>query len=682
MLLIAFLFSLQNINAQKVKVACLGNSVTWGYALPNREEECYPKQLSNLLGEGYDVQNFGVSGATLLKKGHKPYFEQPQYKAALEFTPDIVVISLGLNDTDPRNWPNYSSDFIPNYLELIDSFRKANAKAKIFICRITPIFSWHSRFKSGTRDWYWKIQESIAAAAKGSGCELIDLYTPLHNRPDLFKDALHPDKEGAQIIAQTVYGYLSKRWGGLKLGTPFSNHMVLQRNKEIPIWGSADAGDTIEVAFNKIRVNAVASSSGRWSIKLPEQKAGGPYRLEVSTSSKKLVLNDILIGEVWICSGQSNMQFPLKLAKGAENELPAASNSNIRLLNLRPIAETGSFTWSDSTRMQVNRLDYLRGGWSVCTSETAKEFSAIAYYFGKKLSSELNVPIGLVLNAVGGSPIESWIGRYELEHSTGSVDLFTGWSENDLVQPWVRERAKQNMGSTLYPMQRHPYQPAYLFEASVEQLIPMAVCGIIWYQGESNAHNPEFYSTLFPLWVDCWRSRWNENLPIGFVQLSSLNRPSWPAFRDVQRRLSTIRPNLGMVVSSDLGDSLDVHPTRKREVGERLADWALSDCYHMLRRGKSPTLNKVEINGDLVSIQFYNAKQLKSSDGKPLREFEVAGEDRLFSKAAAIIKGRCVWLKSDSVKHPVYVRYAWTPYSTANLENESGYPVSTFTTEY
>ena len=212
--------------AQKIKVACVGNSVTYGYGLQDREHDSYPVRLQQMLGEGYEVQNFGHSGATLLYKGHRPYIGLPEFHQALQFKPDWVVIHLGLNDTDPRNWPDWKEEFIPNYRALIDSFRLVNPEARILVCKMTPIFHRHPRFQSGTRDWHAQIQQAIEQVAQGSGAQLIDLYEPLHCRPDLFPDALHPNPEGAKILAKTVYSALTGDYGGLHLPPVYSTGMV------------------------------------------------------------------------------------------------------------------------------------------------------------------------------------------------------------------------------------------------------------------------------------------------------------------------------------------------------------------------------------------------------------------------------------------------------------------------
>lgn len=221
-------------NTVPLRIACIGNSVTYGFGLQDRETECYPSQLQKILGGNFIVANFGVNGATLLSKGHRPYVQSEAYRKALDFKPDIVIIDLGLNDTDPRNWPFYRDEFTRDYLDLINSFRSSEGKApKVYICRMTPIFHQHPRFKSGTRDWFWQIQSAIEIVAKSCGAQLIDLHTPLYSRPDLFADALHPDTEGAGIIARTIGSVLTGDFGGFRLPRVFAEHMVFQQKNRL-----------------------------------------------------------------------------------------------------------------------------------------------------------------------------------------------------------------------------------------------------------------------------------------------------------------------------------------------------------------------------------------------------------------------------------------------------------------
>ena len=237
--------------AQKkaIKVACVGNSITYGYLLENRERDAYPSVLQKKLGKPYLVGNFGKSGATLLSKGHRPYIEQEEYKQALAFAGDIVVIHLGINDTDPRNWPNYRDDFIPDYLALIDSFKKANPKAHFLIALMTPIGHTHPRFESGTRDWHTEIQQAIESIAKEANAQLIDFHSPLYAYPQLLPDAVHPNAEGAAMIAQVVYSAITGDYGGLQLPAIYGDNMVLQHGRPLVIEGIANAGARVDLSI-------------------------------------------------------------------------------------------------------------------------------------------------------------------------------------------------------------------------------------------------------------------------------------------------------------------------------------------------------------------------------------------------------------------------------------------------
>lgn len=291
--------------AQRIKVACVGNSVTYGYGIENRETNCYPAQLQQMLGDAYEVENFGHSGATLLNKGYRPYTQQEAYQKALRFAGDYVIIHLGLNDTDPRAWPNYRDDFVRDYLSLIESFRKANPKCKVWVCRMTPISHRHPRFKSGTRDWYWMEQALIEEIARIAGATLVDLQEGLYDRPDLLPDALHPNAEGAGILARTVYGALTGDYGGLQLPAIYSDRMVLQRDQPLPISGIANQGEKVTVTLAGQRKETVAGTNGKWTVTLdPLRVSGKSYTLTVSTPSRTLNYRDVVAGEVWLCSVQ------------------------------------------------------------------------------------------------------------------------------------------------------------------------------------------------------------------------------------------------------------------------------------------------------------------------------------------------------------------------------------------
>ncbi|MCU7550461.1 GDSL-type esterase/lipase family protein [Chitinophagaceae bacterium LB-8] len=663
-----------------LKVACIGNSVTFGAGHKKPQLTSYPSVLQQLMGQRYTVKNFGHSGATLLRKGHNPYYKTKAFAEALAFAPDIAIVHLGLNDTDPRNWPDYRDNFEPDYAWLIDTLRKVNPVIQVFVCRLTPIFNGHSRFKSGTRDWYWQIQELIPAIAKANHTALIDLYTPLHNRPDLFADNLHPDAEGASIIAHTVYKALTGDVGGLQIPSIFTDDMVLQREQPIYFYGKANAGTLVEVTFHMDKQKTVADEYGNWKIAFPAMQAGGPYEASIKNQQSVITLKNVLIGEVWLCSGQSNMAFQLQHAIGGKEAIQEASRlSRLRLFKYNQLAETNAAAWDSLTLDKINKLQYFSGHWKITDSQSAADFSAIAYFFGKKLTTEENIPIGLIQVAVGGSPIESWIDRYTMEHDEQLVDILDNWRKSDFIQAFCRERADVNLKNAIKANQRHPYEPCYNYEAGIDSLTRFPIKGVLWYQGESNTHNPEAYQALFKTMVRSWRKKWGYDFPFYFVQLSSIDRPSWPHFREIQRKLQKEVPNVYMAVSSDLGDSLDVHPTRKREVGERLALLAERYTYNKNIPAEGPMVTSAKQDSKSVIIDFSFAKKLSASNNEQLTGFELVTTKGLLIPAQAnIVSGNKVKISLPANEKIKAVAYAWQPFTRANLVNEAGLPASTF----
>ena len=664
----------------KIKVSCVGNSITYGMRLDNREEESYPAQLQKLLGERYEVGNFGKSGATLLRRGHRPYFKQEEFRQAMDFAGDIVVIHLGINDTDPRNWPHYQDEFVGDYLALVDSLRKVNPKARFLIARMTPIGSDHARFISGTKTWHGQIQDAIETVAYAAGAELIDFYEPLHRFPWLFPDAVHPTAEGAAILAKTVYSGITGDYGGLQVSPMFSDHMVLPREKTFAIQGKADAGEKVMVTVDAAVYQAVADNRGRWCVEIGPHPAGTGSQLRIQSATASLVYRDVAFGDIWLCSGQSNMEFEVRQSSDATPR----PDAGLRLYDMKCNWRTDNVDWPASALDSVNRLQYFAPTRWMPTSDAAiARFSAVGYAFGQMLRDSLQVPIGLICNAIGGSTTESWIDRETLE--TRYPAILRDWLHNDLIMEWARGRAEKNLsnraasvdGYGLVPT-RHPYEPCYNFEAGILPLDHYPITGVIWYQGESNAERVEVHEELFPLLVDSWRSYFSD-IPFYFVQLSSLNRTCWPIFRDYQRRLMDSRPGLGMVVTSDLGDPTDVHYRQKRPVGERLAMQALEKHYGHAVKADGPLAKEVARVGQDVYVDFYPQEALRSVDGGPIVGFEVQdAADGLFHPVAAEVSGGLVRLDCAAIRAPKAVRYAWQPYTRANLVNATGLPASTF----
>ncbi len=692
--------------AKKIKVACIGDSITYGAAIEDREHFAYPVQLQALLGGNYLVGNFGHNGATLLKKGHNPYDKLEVCKQAINFAADVYVIHLGVNDTDPRDWPNYRDDFVGDYLDLINSFRGANPSARIIIALLSPLADRHHRFMSGTKLWHSEIQEAIKVVAETAGCELIDFHSPLYPYPWHIPDAIHPDEVGYGMLAKTVYSAVTGDYGGLAVSELFGDNMVLQRRKPLTISGTANAGDKVTVKLGKNTQKALTGTDGKWSVEFPPMEAATGLKMTISTKDKSFEYSNVAVGEVWLCSGQSNMRFRLSEAVGGSAAAASSDDPDLRFFDQECYWETYDVSWPESAVDSVKNLIYLRpAAWETASLETSSRMSAVGYWFAKNLRDSLKVPVGIIHNAVGGATAESWIDRNTLE--TKFPVILRDWIHNDFIMGWARERAAKNISYKQGDkFARHPYEPCYLFESAILPLGHPTIAGVLWYQGESNAHNFEAHEYLFPLLVDSWRGWFADpDMPFYYVQLSSLNRPSWPWFRDSQRRLLESRPNLGMVVTSDLGDPSDVHYKDKKPVGERLARLALHNEYGFdivpscpmfksatakvsaaslsLRdpirengRRSEPLPSSSSVQEVVVTFEYGDG--LKASSGTEVVGFELAGKDMLYHKATCHLDGDRVVLSSPEVKNPVYVRYAWEPYTRANLVNSAGLPASTF----
>lgn len=671
---------------QRKKVACIGDSVTKGFGLS--KGKTYPEQLQTLLGAGYEVGNFGKNGATLLEKGHNPYLQSEELQQALAYKPDIVIIALGLNDTDPRNWPNYQLAFKQDYIKLISSFEQINPSVEIYICQMSPIFSGHPRFLSGTRDWYLQIQDKIAEIAaldRPSLRGLIDNQRPLASRIDLFDDYLHPNEQGAAIIADNVGRHIKAVEQKLSVQQTIGSHMVLQRDLPNTISGKASPKRTIKVKLANDSLQCVSDTLGNWTVDLPARSAGGPYALEISTEKDTVHFEDILFGDVYLAAGQSNMAFELRDAKASARLIQSAKQlPNLRLFKNKNLVQTDLSQWDSLTLKKVNDLAYFQGQWERATPENAAHFSAIAYSFAQQIQQDQHIPIGIIELAVGGSNTESWIPRKALQSDYLLAGYIHNWRVSDFIQEFCRARANVNLKLATAKNQRHPYDPAYNFEAGVSSWLSTSLSGVLWYQGESNADKVELHEHLFKTLIKSWRASFQQTrldraeLPFYMVQLASINRPSWPIFRDSQRKLSNEIPAVYMAVSSDLGDSLDVHPKDKLPVGHRLALLAKKHRYGQQLNADSPQPIAIKKVRDTVyEIQFTHAKQLKTRNSEPVQGFQAMdAQGRMVALRVIEIKGNTVVLAYPGDLSGIY--YAYQPFTQANLENEESVPVSTF----
>ncbi|MCA9248189.1 MAG: exo-alpha-sialidase, partial [Planctomycetales bacterium] len=555
-------------------------------------------------------------------------------------------------------------------------------------------------------------RKQAAAAERNAAIEYVD-NSDLHTR---LYDGLHFDKHAKLEVGAR----LAARWSQivnqndhlLRLPFVFSDHMVLQADMPIPVWGTATPLAKITARLGDELQTTEADAHGAWQVRFEARRATfSPTSLVIESAGQRLVLNDVLVGEVWLCAGQSNMEWPLgpsvhgasalrELAQQQEDG-DTRSHWEIRLLDLTDAPRGDGSSYGELQMPRLHPDSFLRGHWTRATPPAASSFSAVAWYFGQKLGQELDVPVGLICPAVGGSPAEAWIPRDALAKHSELRDLVAGhWLDNPRLGEFCPLRGEQNLrsamqagleipGDELGP--NHPFKPGFMYAAGIEPLLPFAIRGAIWYQGESNAETPERvrqHRQLFPFLVQQWRSRWGQGeFPFLYVQLPALNRPDWPLFRETQRRALAELNNLGMAITIDTGHPTDVHPHLKKPVGERLAAWALGTTYRAQaeRAYAGPLLKHAEQEGERIVVAFEHVGAgLKSSDGAALRHFEVCGDDCRFHPATAEILGEDkVSVRSPGIAAPRHVRYAWLPFPNpvVNLVNSEGLPASPFTTQ-
>lgn len=459
------------------------------------------------------------------------------------------------------------------------------------------------------------------------------------------------------------------------LPSVFGDHMVLQSGMAAPIWGTANPGESVTVTFANQSKTALASTDGKWRVALDPLTPSAEPRELIVRGESELRLNDVLVGEVWLCSGQSNMEKPIGEQRGqkpvlnAEEEIRAANFPQIRLLKIKK-------TRADSPAADL----VLTAPWTVCSPETidAIKFSAAGYFFGRKLNTELNVPIGLIDSSWGGTRIEPWTPA-------------EGFDTVPALAPFAlaaRQPGAKTEGT----------QPSSLCNAMIFPLAPFALRGAIWYQGETNLidepTNTAGYTDKMAALINGWRQLWKSELSFYYVQLaphlyhvvrpaSTVSPEIEPLFWEAQTAALRI-PRTGMIVTTDLVDDLmDIHPRNKRDVGERLARWALAKDYarsDIVFSG--PVFRSMEIKGNLAYLDFEHVDGgLVSQDEKPLRWFIVAGEDGVFFPAQAVAQGGRIIVSSPRVAAPKTVRFAWDEGARPNLANKAGLPAMPFRTD-
>ena len=454
----------------------------------------------------------------------------------------------------------------------------------------------------------------------------------------------------------------------VKLSGVLTSDMVLQRDKPITIWGWAAKGEKVNVTFNNLTKKTKADASGEWKVVFPAMQAGGPYELKAQ-GKNVITLDNILIGDVWVCSGQSNMGVTMKDINNSAKEIAGANYPNIRLFNL-------------PRNMPPQPANDTKGGqWSMCTPDNIRGFSAVAYFFGRDVQKEIDVPIGLIHTSWGGSNAEAWT----------SMDWLVKLDKYKNYPAQLAETLKKTDSLTLARLKHPNGLHTSLFNGMINPLLKLAVKGAIWYQGESNAYEGRLYQTMFPNMIECWRTKWNQpEMPFLYVQLANYTdelpepgKSNWANLREAQL-LTLSHPNVGMAVTVEIGDAKNIHPTNKQDVGYRLALNALKLVYGKDIVYSGPIYKSMSVEGNKIAISFNHlgsGLMVKDKYGYP-KSFAIAGADQKFYWAQAEIQGDKVVVSSPKVANPVAVRYAWADNpGDANLYNKEGLPASPFRTD-
>lgn len=511
--------------------------------------------------------------------------------------------------------------------------------------------------------------------------------------PRLYLLSLVLCSTGTALSAQSA-----QATGAFGMPAVFSDHMVLQAGAQVPVWGWAKPGAKISVTFAGQQKNAIADAKGRWRTDLSKLTAGGPHEMVVSGGETIRWITDVLVGEVWLGSGQSNMAMRVNGCVNAEQEIASAKFPKIRM-----------FTVGNAPKKTAQRN--CKGSWVVCSPATVKSFSATAYFFGRRLHQELSVPVGLINSSVGGTPIEAWTSMPVQSDEPQLANLLGGWrTRRENWKPITNAQFKKNIEKWTKRVEnakakgrrapRKPRQqnnptlgtayPANLFHGMIHPLIPYRIRGALWYQGERNARNvvvAQLYRVQLPLLIKDWRARWNQGeFPFLFVQLPNFKKrqndpnaaSAWATLRESMLQSLSVS-NTGMATTIDVGMAGNIHPKNKQAVGSRLAQWALSTVYEKPIPASGPLFANAKFSAGSALVSFRASSQaLCALSGDVLRGFAIAGEDRLFKFAKAEIRGAQVKVWHPEISTPVAVRYAWGDNPDCNFGNAAKLPASPF----
>ena len=659
------------VEAKDVKrVACIGNSITKGSWLSHPERDSYPSALKRMLGDGWEVDNRAVSGACVSEDCKNVYMNTSDYGKVKESHPDVVTIFLGHDDARTSNQKGLGH-FADGLAKMVKDLKGTNGNMRIFLVTPTKVSS--KAWGNDDDAIRTKVIPAIKEVAQKENVPVVDVYTT--SEPKYFPDGVHPDANGAGRIAQALYKAITGKnkqfERPLSVPSLFSDHAVLQQRANVSVWGYGAAGKKVVVkpSWGKA-VSTTADADGKWSLRVPTPEASyTKYSMKISQNGQNIELKDLLIGEVWLASGQSNMQMELggyyrTAVIGGPEAIANSANDGLRLYRVPR---------GDSQRPQD---DVLNKGWEVSSPASTVHFSATGYFFARQLQKVLNIPVGCIESANGGASVVSFM-------SQDAVNEYKDVRGEGITQYYKDFKAPGYGEKYTWPQ----HTPTVIYNAMIHPLLTYNIKGAIWYQGCDDRRHPQLYKKLFKTFLADWRSKWQcGNFPIYYAQIApyGYNDGNGPLMREAQEQLESVKDSALMICLMDNGLEKNIHPDNKPVVGFRFAQRVLDKTYHVEGiNSEYPHYKSMEVrkkDGKVV-LRFTGADDGIAKKAGPITGFQIAGKDKTFYNVEAKDEGNTIVLTPPAGVTPCAVRYCFKDYCVGSVYNMRGNPLSSFRTD-
>ncbi len=665
-------FMLTGYGGEVKKVACIGNSITKGSRLSHPERDSYPAVLQRMLGNGWTVENWGISGSCASTDSKNMYMKQNAYPKIKASRPDIVTIFLGHDDARKPHQGGLKN-FGPGLSMMVKDIKVDNPQVKIYLITPTKVFS--KAYDNDDDVIRTQVIPAMRQVAETENVYFVDAYTPTQADGKYFPDGVHPDANGAGHIAQTLYKAITGKncqfERPLSVPSLFSSHAVLQQHTDVAVWGYGAAGKkvTVKPSWGKA-VTAVADEDGQWRLRIHTPDASyTKYSMKISQNGQTIELEDLLMGEVWLAAGQSNMQMELggfyrTPVLGGPEAIANAANDGLRLYRV-PRSDSPS-----------PKDDVINKGWEVSSPASAVHFSATGFFFARQLQKALNIPVGCIESAYGGASIVAFmspdaVNQYKDEKGESVAKYF-----KNFTAPRYWEK---------YDWAQHT--PTVIYNAMIYPILTYNIKGAIWYQGCDDRRTPELYKRLFRTFLTDWRDKWQcGNFPMYYAQIApyGYNDNSAARMRDAQAELESVKDSTLMICLMDNGIENNIHPNDKATVGFRFAQRVLDKTYHMEGiNSEYPRYKSMEIrpkDGKVV-LRFTGADDGIAKSVNGFSGFQIAGKDKMFYNVKAVEEGNTIVLTPPAGIKPEAVRYCYKDFCTGTVYNLRGNPLSSFRTD-